>query len=77
MGGTTEIALPTLQPSTGRLLTSADFQHLVDVPPEARWFTNLTSPATWRAYENAMTDFMRFIGIQRPNSGLTRSGWTW
>jgi site-specific recombinase XerD len=39
---------------------------LADVPPEAEWFANLTNAATRRAYENAIKDFMRFVGIQNP-----------
>jgi site-specific recombinase XerD len=33
------------------------------VPPEVEWFANLTNTATRRAYENAVKDFMRFVGI--------------
>jgi site-specific recombinase XerD len=36
------------------------------VPPEFEWFANLTNPSTRRAYENAVKDFMRFAGIERP-----------
>jgi hypothetical protein len=36
---------------------------LVAVPPEIEWFANITNPSTRRAYENAIQDFMRFIGI--------------
>jgi len=50
----------------GRLLTAAEFQRLADVPAEVEWFANLTNPQTRRAYENAVGDFMRFTGIQRP-----------
>jgi site-specific recombinase XerD len=49
-----------------RLLTAAEFQRLAEVPPEAEWFKNIRSPATKRAYENAIKDFMRFVGIKRP-----------
>jgi site-specific recombinase XerD len=49
-----------------RLLTEAEFHQLADVPPEVEWFANLTNPHTRRAYENAISDFMRFAGIQRP-----------
>ena len=51
---------------TTRLLTAAEFQRLAEVPPEAEWFKNISSPATKRAYENAIADFMRFVGIKRP-----------
>jgi integrase/recombinase XerD len=58
--------LPAI-PSEGRLLTAEQFRRLSDVPPEVEWFANLTSPATRRAYENAIKDFMTFTGIQRPD----------
>jgi len=41
------------------------------VPPEVEWFANLTNPSTRRAYENAVKDFMRFTGIQRPEEFRT------
>jgi site-specific recombinase XerD len=47
----------------GRLLTAAEFHQLTAVPPEAEWFANLTNPATRRAYEHAIRDFMAFTGI--------------
>lgn len=47
-------------PSNNRLLTAEDFLRLSDVPPEVEWFANLTSPATRRAYQNAIKDFMLF-----------------
>jgi len=50
----------------GRLLTTAEFHRLADVPPEIEWFANLTNPQTRRAYEAAVTDFMRFAGIAKP-----------
>jgi integrase/recombinase XerD len=53
-------------PPTNRLLTAAEFQRLADVPPEIEWFANLSNPQTRRAYENAVKDFMRFAGIERP-----------
>src|SRR3954471_24454984 len=58
--------LPTEIAPTGRLLTAAEFHRLADVPPEVEWFANLSNPQTRRAYENAVTDFMRFAGIMRP-----------
>jgi len=42
-----------------------------DVPPEIEWFANLTSPATQRAYQNAIKDFMGFTGIQKPEEFRT------
>jgi site-specific recombinase XerD len=53
-----------LIPLTGeRRLAQARFQTLADVPPEAEWFANISNPATRRAYENAIKDFMTFTGI--------------
>lgn len=56
----------TLSSTSSRLLTAEDFRRLSDVPPEVEWFANLTNPQTRRAYQNAVEDFMRFTGIQRP-----------
>ncbi len=58
--------LPIQLEPTNRLLTSAEFQKLADMPPEVEWFANLANPHTRRAYENAVKDFMRFAGIRRP-----------
>jgi site-specific recombinase XerC len=51
---------------TNRLLTSAEFHRLADVPPEVEWFANLSNAHTRRVYENAIRDFMGFTGIARP-----------
>ena len=56
-----------------RLLTAAEFHRLADVPPEVEWFANLNNPCTRRAYENAVGDFMRFVGIGRPEEFRTVS----
>jgi site-specific recombinase XerD len=58
--------LPAAAAPAGRLLTAAEFQHLADVPPEAEWFANLGNKATQRAYQTALSDFMRFTGIAKP-----------
>jgi site-specific recombinase XerD len=58
--------LPTETRSANRLLTAAEFHRLADVPPEVEWFANITNPNTRRAYENAVRDFMLFVGIVRP-----------
>jgi site-specific recombinase XerD len=58
--------LPIEITPAARLLTAAEFHRLADVPPEVEWFANLTNPSTRRAYENAVKDFMRFAGIERP-----------
>src|SRR5271165_7398664 len=63
--------LPTRTASGNRLLTAAEFHRLADVPPEVEWFANLSNPSTRRAYENAVKDFMRFTGIQRPEEFRT------
>src|SRR5580658_4711471 len=49
-----------------RLLTSAEFQRLAEVPPEVEWFKNIRNPNTKRSYQNAIKDFMLFAGIKRP-----------
>ena len=54
-----------------RLLTAAEFHRLADVPPEVEWFANLSNPSTRRAYEHAVGDFMRFVGIARPEEFRT------
>ena len=59
--------LPTIAPArVSRMLTSEEFRRLADVPPEVEWFANLTNAHTRRAYENAVKDFMRLVGIKRP-----------
>jgi integrase/recombinase XerD len=62
-------AIPTL--AGDRRLTAVRFQGLADVPPELEWFANLGNPATRRAYQNALQDFMRFTGIVRPDEFRT------
>ncbi len=49
-----------------RILTSAEFTSLADVPPEVEWFANLENLNTRRAYQNDLRHFMRFTGIVRP-----------
>lgn len=46
-----------------RILTSAEFTSLADVPPEAEWFANIQNPNTRRAYQNDLHGFMRFAGL--------------
>ena len=55
----------------GRLLTAAEFHRLADVPPAVEWFANLSNPSTRRAYEHAVGDFMRFVGIAQPEEFRT------
>jgi site-specific recombinase XerD len=59
-------ALPIKAARSRRILTSAEFQRLADVPPEVEWFKNIRNPHTKRAYQNAIKDFMVFTGIKRP-----------
>ncbi|MEX8520961.1 MAG: tyrosine-type recombinase/integrase [Leptothrix sp. (in: b-proteobacteria)] len=54
-----------MAPVAGRLLTDVAFQRLAEVPPEVEWFANLGNAATRRAYETALQDFMRFVGLAR------------
>jgi site-specific recombinase XerD len=63
--------LPAETRPTNRMLTAAEFHRLGDVPPEAEWFANLTNQHTRRAYEHAITDFMQFTGIARPEEFRT------
>jgi site-specific recombinase XerD len=48
------------------MLTAAEFHQLADVPREVEWFANVANRHTRRAYETAVKDFMRFVGIRRP-----------
>ena len=58
--------LPTEIQPADRRLTAAEFHDLAEVPPEFEWFANISNKATRRAYETAISDFMRFAGIRRP-----------
>lgn len=48
-----------------RKLSAREFQLLEQVPPEGEWFGNLDNPRTRRAYEEDITDFVGFIGIEK------------
>jgi integrase/recombinase XerD len=64
---TDQLPVEILPGSPGlRVLDVAEFHRLADVPPEFQWFANLTNPNTRRVYQNAVRDFMRFTGINRP-----------
>src|SRR3984885_13255306 len=63
--------LPIQIAPADRLLTAAEFQKLADVPPEVEWFASISNAHTRRSYENAVKDFMRFAGIQRPEEFRT------
>ena len=52
---TTRTTLPALRPLDRRLLTSAQFTRLRDVPAEAEWFANIDNPGT-RAHLIAYRD---------------------
>jgi integrase/recombinase XerD len=71
---TTSEQLPSKIAPANRLLTAAEFHWLADVPPEVEWFANISNAHTRRAYENAVKDFMRFTGIQRPEEFRTTRG---
>jgi site-specific recombinase XerD len=47
-------------------LTAAEFQGLAKVPPETEWFAGIQNPRTRRAYRNDVSEFMGFVGLQRP-----------
>ena len=36
------------------------------MPDELEWFVNISNPRTRKAYEGDLKDFMRFVGIERP-----------
>ena len=52
--------------NSGPRLTAARFQGLAEVPGNLEWFANIDNKSTRRAYETALQDFMRFVGITRP-----------
>jgi integrase/recombinase XerD len=69
--GSDQLPTPIAPARVSRMLRAAEFQKLADVPPEVEWFANLTNAHTRRAYENAVKDFMRFVGIVRPEEFRT------
>ena len=70
-----EPALNVVALNRERLLGAVRFQSLADVPSEREWFANIGNKSTRRAYENALHDFMRFVGISQPGEfrEVTRS----
>lgn len=52
-------------------LTAEQFEGLAAIPPEAEWFANYTNPNTRRAYKADVSDFLAFLGIQRPEQVRT------
>src|SRR5437879_220354 len=63
--------LPAAIIPSNRLLTAAEFHKLAEVPPEIEWFANLGNGSAEGAYKNAILDFMRFTGINRPEEFRT------
>ncbi|MDX2253801.1 MAG: tyrosine-type recombinase/integrase [Nitrospira sp.] len=47
-------------------LTPAQVQMLADVPPELEWLANITNEKTRRAYKIDVSEFSRFLGLQKP-----------
>jgi site-specific recombinase XerD len=48
------------------ILTQKEFHQLADVPAEVEWFANIDNPRTRRAYKVDVREFMKFVGISRP-----------
>ena len=49
-----------------RRLTDEQFLGLAEVPTEVEWFANILNDNTRKAYENAVRDFMIYLGIEKP-----------
>ncbi len=58
--------LPPGKTAKERILTAKEFQRLANVPAEVEWFANIQNARTRRAYEIDLKDFMRFVGIFKP-----------
>ena len=41
------------------------FQGLAVAPPEAEWFANLRNPRTKKAYQQDVSEFSRFLGLEK------------
>jgi integrase/recombinase XerD len=61
-----QLPIPIAPARASRLLTAVEFHRLAGAPPAAEWFANLSDPSTRHAYETALKDFIRFVGIRRP-----------
>lgn len=61
-----ENSSPLVSQPESRRLTAGEFQRLEGVPPEVEWFANLANQHTRRAYRNDVQEFMRFVGITKP-----------
>ena len=53
------------------ILSAREYHELAQVPPEVEWFANIDNPRTRRAYRIDLQDFMRFVGINRPEEFRT------
>lgn len=51
---------------TARELSLVEFQALAEVPPAVAWFANIDNSQTRRAYQNDLTEFIAFTGIDQP-----------
>lgn len=60
-----------VQTKSERLLTTAQYQRLADLPPEVEWLANIRNPRTRKAYQQGIADFSRFVGIERPEEFRT------
>lgn len=49
-----------------RALTAAQFHSLADVPAAVEWFGNFRNRKTRRAYQNDVTEFSKFVGVENP-----------
>ncbi|MBX3327635.1 MAG: site-specific integrase, partial [Nitrospira sp.] len=47
-------------------LTPAQVQMLADVPPELEWLANITNEKKRRAYKIDVSEFSRFLRLQKP-----------
>jgi site-specific recombinase XerD len=54
-----------------RRLTDEQFKTLATVPPEVEWFANIDNPRTKRAYRIDVQDFMKFVGVAKPEEFRT------
>jgi integrase/recombinase XerD len=51
---------------TKRILTTAQYGALADVPPELEWLANIVNRKTRRAYKNDVAEFSAFTGLTEP-----------
>ena len=55
-----------LLPVKTRTLTTAQYDHLSDVPPEIEWLANIANKKTRRAYKIDVGEFSAFAGLTEP-----------